>query len=104
MLRNVKTEKLLKRPRVAVSRSSKGISAQIIDDLKQVTLVAASHQQLKSKQKMTKVEQAKAVGLLLAQKAKAKKISQVRFDRRSFRYHGRVKALAESLREGGLDF
>lgn len=104
MLKTTKTEKLLKRPRVAVYRSNKTISAQVIDDLAQKTLVAVSQKDLPTKKKLTKTEQAQELGTLLAKKTLMKKVKKVRFDRRNYRYHGRVRALAEALRKGGLDF
>jgi len=88
-------------PRLAVFRSARFISAQLIDDLKGVTLLATSDQKIK---KGTKVERAKAVGVEMALKAKEKKITKVVFDRGGFLYAGRVKALAEAAREGGLTF
>ena len=92
------------RPRLVVHRSNKGISAQLIDDMKGTTLAAASWVQLKKSFNGTKTEQASEVGKLLAQKAKTAKIEQVVFDRAGYLYHGRVKALAEGAREGGLKF
>jgi large subunit ribosomal protein L18 len=92
------------RPRLVVHRSNKGISAQLIDDMEGTTLAAASWVQLKKSFKGTKTEQASEVGKLLAQKAKTAKIEQVVFDRAGYLYHGRVKALAEGAREGGLKF
>lgn len=92
------------RPRLSVHRSSKHISAQIIDDQKGITLVASSSLKLKSKTKITKIETAKAVGVALAKAAKLKKITKVVFDRGSYQYHGRVKALAEAVRKAGLKF
>src|SRR5919108_1714898 len=92
------------RPRLVVHRSNKGISAQLIDDMKGTTLAAASWVQLKKSFNGTKTEQASEVGKLLAQKAKTAKIEQVVFDRAVYLYHGRVKALAEGAREGGLKF
>lgn len=89
------------RLRLAVFRSNKVIYAQIIDDEKRATQVSANDRQIK---KGTKIEKAKLVGLELAKKALAKKIKLVFFDRRKYRYHGRVKALAEGAREGGLKF
>lgn len=93
-------------PRVSVFRSNKQIYAQVIDDLKGVTLLAAS-----SKEKevadvtgIRKTEQAKLVGKLLAAKCKEKGIKNVVFDRGGYKYHGRVKSLAEAAREGGLKF
>lgn len=87
-------------PRVSVFRSLKQIYAQIIDDSKHVTLVSSSSKELNDRG--DKTEQAKAVGIALAKKAKDKKIEKVCFDRGSYRYHGRVRALAEGLREGGI--
>jgi len=104
MSKKIKTEKLLKRPRVVVYRSNKFISAQVIDDLTQKTLVAVSRKDLVTKKKLTKTEQAQELGALLAKKSLVKKVKKVRFDRRNYHYHGRVKALAEALRKGGLDF
>jgi len=90
------------RPRLTVFRSNKSIYAQIIDDSKRITLVAAFE---KEKSKTTgKIDTAKAVGAELAKIALAKKISAVVFDKGSYAYHGRVKALAEGAREGGLKF
>lgn len=90
------------RVRVTVFRSNKYISAQIIDDIKNETVVGISDKTLKLKG--TKSEKAKELGLLLAKKAKTKKIKKVVFDRGSYAYHGRVKNIAEGLREGGLEF
>ena len=93
------------RPRLAVFRSHKSIYAQIIDDTKGKTLVAASEKTVKwPKKKLTKTERAFAVGEALAAKALKKKIKAVVFDRRKYLYHGRVKALAEGARKGGLEF
>tara|TARA_B110000003_G_C16313640_1_gene403808 strand:- start:6 stop:356 length:351 start_codon:yes stop_codon:yes gene_type:complete len=93
------------RPRLAVFRSNKQIYAQLIDDVAGSTLASASSadNSLDGK-KVTKIEQANAVGKLIAVNAKAVGISTVVFDRGGFLYHGRVKALAESAREGGLKF
>ena len=91
------------RPRLAVFRSNLGISAQLVDDLGGQTLAAATWQQLK-KSKGSKTEQAKEVGKLLAANAKQAGIETVVFDRGGYLYHGRVKALAEGAREGGLKF
>lgn len=95
------------RLRLAVFRSNKSIYAQIIDDRQAKTLATASEKDLDKKaikNKITKMERAKLVGVILAKKALDKKIKQVFFDRRDYRYHGRVKALAEGAREGGLQF
>jgi large subunit ribosomal protein L18 len=91
------------RPRLAVYRSNKGISAQLIDDLEGKTLAAASWVGLKSF-KGNKTEQAAEVGKLLAQSAKQAGVEACVFDRGGYLYHGRVKALAEGAREGGLKF
>lgn len=90
------------RPRLSVFRSNKGIYCQLIDDLAGNTLVAASAKEAAATG--TKIEQATAVGKLLADKAKAAGITAVKFDRSGYLYHGRIKALAEGAREGGLDF
>ena len=90
------------RPRLSVFRSNKYVFAQIIDDVKGVTLVSAGD--LKSKGKTKKTESAKSVGLELAKMAKSKKIETVAFDRGGYKYQGRIKALAEGAREGGLKF
>ena len=89
-------------PRLNVFRSSKHIYAQIIDDEKGVTMVSASSLALKLKGNKTEV--ARQVGRALAEKALALGIKQVAFDRGPYKYHGRVKALAEGAREGGLEF
>jgi large subunit ribosomal protein L18 len=91
------------RPRLAVFRSNLGISAQLIDDQAGKTLAAASWQGL-SKFKGSKTDQAKEVGKLLAAGAKKAGVETCVFDRGGYLYHGRVKALAEGAREGGLTF
>jgi large subunit ribosomal protein L18 len=90
------------RPRLTVFRSSKSIYCQIINDVAGTTLVAASSKE--GAITGTKTEQAVAVGKLLAEKAKSAGIQSVVFDRTGYLYHGRVKALAEGAREGGLQF
>jgi large subunit ribosomal protein L18 len=92
------------RPRLAVFRSNLGISAQLIDDQSSRTLAAASWQQLKTSSKGSKADQAKEVGKLLAANAKQAGVEACVFDRGGYLYHGRVKALAEGAREGGLTF
>ena len=95
------------RPRLNVFKSLGGIYAQVIDDIDGNTLASAStvDKDLRAKVKgMKKTEQAKAVGKAVAERAKSKGISTVVFDRGGFRYVGRVKALAEGAREGGLQF
>jgi large subunit ribosomal protein L18 len=91
------------RPRLVVSRSNRGISAQLVDDMDGKTLASATWLQLKGFTGK-KSEQAAAVGKLLAQKAKEANIEVVVFDRGGYLYHGRVKALADAAREGGLKF
>jgi large subunit ribosomal protein L18 len=90
------------RPRLVVFRAHQHIYAQIVDDTSGKTLAAASDMQLKSK--ASKAEKAAAVGELIAKKAAEKNISAVVFDRGGFKYHGRVKALADPARQAGLKF
>ena len=95
------------RPRLNVFKSLSGIYAQIIDDVQGNTLVSAStiDKDLREKMKgLKKIEQAKAIGKAVAERAKSQGISSVVFDRGGFRYVGRVKALADGAREGGLQF
>jgi len=93
------------RPRLAVFRSLKHIYAQVIDDASGRTLAAAStvEKELRGSSS-TKVEEARVVGRLLAQRAKAAGVERVVFDRAGFKYHGRVKSLADAAREAGLEF
>ena len=91
-------------PRVAVHRSNKHIYAQVIDDMMHKTLLGTSDFNIESKKGLKKTEVAEKVGEKLARLAKEKKIEKVVFDRRGFKYHGRVKALAEGLRKEGLIF
>ena len=116
MKTNIKTEKRARlhkkirsrvsgtgdKPRLAVFRSNRYMYAQLIDDVKGITLVSASDLGVSSK--VTKVESAKMVGKKLAENAKAKKITTVVFDRGGFSYRGRVQALADAAREAGLAF
>ena len=94
------------RPRLCVFRSLNHIYAQVIDDAKGQTLVAAStlDEEIKKETKKNKTGRAELVGVLLAKRSAAKKISQVAFDRGGFKYQGRVKALAEAARKSGLKF
>ena len=103
------------RPRVSVYRSSKHLYVQIIDDVKGETLVSVSDLELKKKtdgkkvqkksqKKVSKIDLARTVGELLAKKAEKKKIKKIVFDRGGYKYHGRVKAVAEGARKGGLVF
>jgi len=91
------------RPRLAVNFSGRHIRAQVIDDTKGVTLAAASTQE-KAARAGANVANATAVGKLVADRAKAKSISKVVFDRGGFQYQGKVKALADAAREAGLEF
>jgi large subunit ribosomal protein L18 len=91
------------RPRLCVFRSSKGIYAQVIDDDAGATLAAASTLHLRGTSG-TKSERAAVVGKLVAQRARDAGIARVVFDRGGYLYHGRVKALADGAREGGLEF
>jgi large subunit ribosomal protein L18 len=92
------------RPRLVVFRSNRGIQAQLVDDVEAKTLAAANHTQLKKTFKGTKSEQSAEVGKLLAASAQKAGIETVVFDRGGYLYHGRVKALADAAREGGLKF
>ena len=92
-------------PRLSVFRSNSGIFAQLIDDLAGKTIVAAGSDDKTIKStKVNKVDQAKLVGKLIAEKATAAGISTVAFDRNGYLYHGRIKSLAEGAREAGLKF
>lgn len=90
------------KPRVSVFRSLNHISVQAIDDVKHITLVAASDKELKTKG--TKTELASAVGELMGNKLKEKKLVNIVFDKGAYKYHGRVKALAEGIRKAGINF
>jgi len=92
------------RPRLVVFRSNRGIEAQLVDDLNGRTLASASWRGLKKTFKGDKSEQAAEVGKLLAATAKKAGIDACVFDRAGYLYHGRVKALADGAREGGLNF
>jgi large subunit ribosomal protein L18 len=92
------------RPRLVVFRSNKGISAQLVDDDTAKTVVSAGWMQLKKTWKGDKTEQAAEVGKLLAANAKKAGVESIIFDRGGYLYHGRVKALADGAREGGLKF
>ncbi len=92
------------RPRLSVYRSNKNIYAQIIDDLQGHTLVSSSSLEDEVPADKTKTEVSELIGETIARKAKDAGITRVVFDRNGYRYHGRVKALAEGAREGGLEF
>ena len=92
------------RPRLVVFRSNRGIGAQLVDDLNGRTLASASHLALAKSFKGDKTAQAEAVGKALAAAAKKAGVDTCVFDRGGYLYHGRVKALADAAREGGLEF
>ena len=92
--------------RLSVSRSAKNISAQIIDDVRNITLISASSNEktIKALNKKNKIELSTVVAEMLAKKALEKKITKVYFDRGVYKYHGRVKTFAETLRKNGMEF
>ncbi len=94
------------RYRLSISRSSKNIIAQIIDDDKNITLLSASsiEKDIKSSNKVNKVELSKIVAEKLAKKAQEKNIKKIYFDRGIYKYHGRIKMFAETLRKNGMEF
>ena len=103
---NLKKVSSQERYRLSVSRSSKNISAQIIDDGKNITILSASSKDksIKSLDKKNKTELSQAVAENLAKKAIEKKITKIYFDRGMYKYHGRVKIFAETLRKHGMEF
>ena len=97
----------LERPRLTVFRSSKNIAVQLVDDVTGVTLCQAGSLNKELRDQITyggNIAAAKAIGTVVAERAKEKGITQVAFDRNGYRYHGRIKALADAAREGGLGF
>ena len=102
----VKKVSKVDRFRLSISRSSKNISAQIIDDIKNITLLSASsvEKDVKSMNKLNKTELSKIVAEKLAKKAQEKKITKIYFDRGVYKYHGRIKVFAETLRKNGMEF
>ena len=104
--RNLKKVSNQNRYRLSVSRSSKNISAQLIDDSKNVTILSASSKDksIKSLDKKNKTELSEVVAENLAKKALEKKITKIYFDRGLYKYHGRVKTFAETLRKNGMEF
>ena len=94
------------RLRLSISRSTNNISAQIIDDAKNITLISCSsvEKDIKTMDKVNKTEISKIVAEKLAKKAQEKKITKIYFDRGVYKYHGRVKAFAETLRKNGMEF
>lgn len=92
------------KPRLSMFRSNKHVVCQLIDDVNGKTLVAASGLDLAKDAKGTKTERAAMVGQLLAERAAKQKITTICFDRGGYKYHGRVKAVAEELRQKGLQF
>ena len=108
--RKIRNRKKLKdvsknRFRITISKSLKNLSAQIIDDKEKKTLVSASsvEKEIKTK-KVKKIEKSSLIGEILAKRAKEKKIEKVYFDRGPYKYHGRVKIFADTLRKNGLKF
>ena len=103
---NLKKVSSKERYRLSVSRSSKNISAQIIDDNKNITILSASSKDksIKSLDKKNKTELSQVVAENLAKKAVEKKITKIYFDRGIYKYHGRVKIFAETLRKNGMEF
>ena len=103
-----KVKKVAKKDRfrLSITRSSKNISAQIIDDTKNITLLSASsvEKDIKSNSKVNKTELSKIVAEKLAKKAQDKKISKIYFDRGIYKYHGRIKIFADTLRKNGMEF
>tara|TARA_B110001452_G_scaffold161660_1_gene134557 strand:- start:440 stop:796 length:357 start_codon:yes stop_codon:yes gene_type:complete len=94
------------RLRLSISRSAKNISAQIIDDVKNITLISCSsvEKDIKSMDKVNKTDLSKIVAEKLAKKAQEKKITKIYFDRGVYKYHGRVKVFADTLRKNGMEF
>jgi len=96
------------RPRLAVRRSLKHMYAQLIDDVSAVTIVAASTNDKEARTRLadakSRIDRSRELGKLIAERAKAKGVEQVAFDRGGYLYHGHIKALAEGAREGGLRF
>jgi len=92
--------------RLSISRSIRNISAQIIDDVKNITLLSCSsvEKDIKSMDKVNKTEMSKIVAEKLAKKAQDKKITKIYFDRGIYKYHGRIKIFAETLRKNGMEF
>ena len=92
--------------RLCISRSTKNISAQIIDDMKEVTLLSASsiEKDIKAINKTKKIEISRVVAEKLAKRAQEKKITKIFFDRGGYKYHGRIKIFAETLRKNGMEF
>ena len=103
---NLKKVSNKERYRLSVSRSAKNISAQIIDDSKNITILSASSRDksIKLKDKINKTELSQIVAEHLAKKAVEKKITKIYFDRGLYKYHGRVKTFAETLRKNGMEF
>ena len=102
----VKKVASIDRLRLSISRTAKNISAQIIDDSKNITILSASsvEKDIKSGSKVNKTELSKIVAEKLAKKAQENKITKVFFDRGVYKYHGRIKVFAETLRKNGMDF
>lgn len=99
-----KVQGTTQRPRLSVFRSNRYVYIQLIDDTTGKTIFGISPKQLEEKEKLTRTEAAKKLGVRIAELSKEKKITHVVFDRGSYKYHGIVKAIAEGAREGGLVF
>lgn len=99
-----KVKGTIDRPRLSVFRSNKHIYAQIINDDRGQTICGVSEKELSDKKSLKNLEKSKELGLAIAKKALAKKIIKVAFDRSGYAYHGRIKAVADGAREGGLKF
>ncbi|TSD01257.1 MAG: large subunit ribosomal protein L18 [Parcubacteria group bacterium Athens0714_25] len=92
------------KPRISVFRSLRGVYAQAIDDVSGKTVAASSWKEALKKTKKNDIERAKEVGKMLAEKCAKLKIKKAVFDRNGYKYHGKIKAMAEGAREGGLEF
>jgi len=99
-----KMQGTLDRPRASVFRSNRGITVQLIDDMNGQTLLAVDARKVKKTEGLSKGELAEAIGRQVAKEAIEKKIKQIVFDRGGYKYHGRIKIVAEAIRAGGLDF
>lgn len=92
------------RPRLTVFRSNQHMYVQLIDDDKERTLISCSDFEIREKKTLTKLELAKQIGVVLAKKALEQNIKKIVFDRAGYKYHGRIKAIADGARQGGLKF
>ena len=108
LIRKIRTRKKISgtsdKPRLSVFRSLNHIYAQLINDENGETLLQANSKEVKAKKSATKTEVALEVGVLLGQRAKEKKVKKIVFDKNGYKYHGRIKALADSVRKEGVQF